>query len=308
MDKAPLVSVIVPVYNAEETLPRCLDSIRSQTYPNLEIILVNDGSTDRSLSLCQQYCEEDERFVLIDKSNTGVSDSRNRGMDVATGEYLQFVDSDDWLVSDATETFIRAAITTGCAMVISGFYRVINQGEYPRCHIKETALLSRKQFAESMMEAPANYYYGVSWNKLFKTSIIRKNQLRFPTARSWCEDFLFNLEYLQYAKWVMAVSRPLYYYRKRKGSLLSTQTTLRNTLQTKLELFEYYKSLYKALDLYDENRWKIQLFLLSAAQDGGPSLFRFNPSEKARLRQVGTVKKQSKQKVPRGKVKLIPTK
>ena len=106
--KGPLVSVIVPVYNRGETVGRCLDSILSQTWRNLEIILINDGSTDNTWSVLQRYGQQDERIMLINKPNTGVSDSRNFGMESAHGEYIQFVDSDDWLEPNAYETVAHA--------------------------------------------------------------------------------------------------------------------------------------------------------------------------------------------------------
>ena len=97
------VSLIIPIYNAEMYLKRCLDSVVAQTYPALEILLVNDGSRDHSLAICEEYEKKDDRIHIIDKENTGVSDSRNVAIAAATGTYLQFMDSDDWLTPDATE-------------------------------------------------------------------------------------------------------------------------------------------------------------------------------------------------------------
>ena len=117
----PLVSIVVPVYNAEKTLRRCLDSIRSQTWREIEVLMVNDGSTDGSRAVCQEYCEKDSRFHLIDQEkNSGVAESRNRAIAAASGEYLQFADSDDWLRTDATEKLVEAARTSGCELVVAG--------------------------------------------------------------------------------------------------------------------------------------------------------------------------------------------
>ena len=121
----PLVSIIVPVYNSEKTLGICIDSILKQSYKEFELILLNDGSTDSSGQICDMYANKDIRIRVMHKKNTGASDTRNQGIAVARGKYLQFVDSDDWITPDATELFVRKAEKYQCDMVIADFYRVI---------------------------------------------------------------------------------------------------------------------------------------------------------------------------------------
>ncbi|MBO5114424.1 MAG: glycosyltransferase family 2 protein [Lachnospiraceae bacterium] len=264
----PMVSIIVPVYNGEKSIERCLRSIQNQSYTNIEVIVVNDGSTDHTEKVIKKYVEEDARFHYIKKDNTGVSDSRNIGMASAKGEYFQFVDGDDWLVKQATEEFVKTAQLYDCDMVISDFYRVCGRKIMVKGHIDMGPVITRTKFAEYMMKAPANFYYGVLWNKFFKADIIRKFSLVCDTDLDWCEDFRFNLEYLQYVGNVGVIDRPLYYYVKTKGSLVDTQAgSLQLTIKTKRKLFDYYKELYQALDLYEENKLKIQMFYLSFAHD-----------------------------------------
>lgn len=264
----PMVSIIVPVYNGEKSIERCLRSIQNQSYTNIEVIVVNDGSTDHTEKVIKKYVEEDARFHYIKKDNTGVSDSRNIGMASAKGEYFQFVDGDDWLVKQATEEFVRTAQLYDCDMVISDFYRVCGRKIMVKGHIDMGPVITRTKFAEYMLKAPANFYYGVLWNKFFKADIIRKFSLVCDTDLDWCEDFRFNLEYLQYVGNVGVIDRPLYYYVKTKGSLVDTQAgSLQLTIKTKRKLFDYYKELYQALDLYEENKLKIQMFYLSFAHD-----------------------------------------
>lgn len=264
----PMVSIIVPVYNAEKSIERCLRSIQNQSYTNIEVIVVNDGSTDHTERVIRKYVEGDARFHYIEKDNTGVSDSRNIAMAAAKGEYFQFVDGDDWLVKRATEEFVKAAQLYDCDMVISDFYRVCGRKIMVKGHIDMGPVITRTKFAEYMMKAPANFYYGVLWNKFFKADIIRKFSLVCDTELDWCEDFRFNLEYLQYVGNVGVIDRPLYYYVKTKGSLVDTQAgSLQLTIKTKRKLFDYYKELYQALDLYEENKLKIQMFYLSFAHD-----------------------------------------
>lgn len=263
----PLVSIIVPVYNGEKSIERCLRSIQNQSYRNIEVLVVNDGSTDHTEKVIQKYVEGDERFQYIAKENSGVSDSRNVAISKAAGEYFQFVDCDDWLVKTATEEFVKTALLYGCDMVISDYYRVCGRRIYAKGHIDDSKVITRMKYAEHMMKAPANFYYGVLWNKFFRADIIRTFSLRCSSELDWCEDFQFNLEYLQYAGKIGVITKPLYYYVKTKGSLVDTQVDLKQTIRTKKILFEYYRDLYKAIDLYEENKIRIRMFYLSFAHD-----------------------------------------
>ena len=265
----PLISVIVPVYNVAPWLERCLDSIAAQTWKNLEIWLVDDGSTDGSAALCAARAEKDPRFHLLRQENAGVSAARNLALDHAAGHYLQFVDGDDFLPPDATETLARAASSTGADLVIGRFWRVAGGRSAIRGHIREDRVLTRQDYAEEMLKAPANFYYGVLWNKLYRRSIVEAGHLRCDPGVSWCEDFLFNLEYLRRARLIAACARPVYCYVKRPGSLVATQATPARTVEMKRTVFAAYKQLYQALDLYEERKLRVYGYLLSAARDGG---------------------------------------
>lgn len=263
----PLVSIIVPVYNGEKTIERCLRSIQNQSYSNIEVLVVNDGSSDHTERIIRKYAQRDSRFRYIEKENSGVSDSRNVAMAEAKGDYFQFVDGDDWLVKQATEEFVNTALTYGCDMVISDFYRVCGRRIYTKGHIDAGPVITRMKYAEYMMEAPANFYYGVLWNKFFRADIIRTFALKCSLQLDWCEDFQFNLEYLQYVGKVGVIRKPLYYYVKTKGSLVDTQVNFQQSIRTKRILFDHYRDLYKAIDLYEENKLRIQMFYLSFAHD-----------------------------------------
>lgn len=263
----PLVSIIVPVYNGEKTIERCLRSIQNQSYSNIEVLVVNDGSSDHTERIIRKYAHRDSRFRYIEKENSGVSDSRNVAMAQAKGDYFQFVDGDDWLVKQATEEFVNTALTYGCDMVISDFYRVCGRRIYTKGHIDAGPVITRMKYAEYMMEAPANFYYGVLWNKFFRADIIRTFALECSLQLDWCEDFQFNLEYLQYVGKVGVIRKPLYYYVKTKGSLVDTQVNFQQSIRTKRILFDHYRDLYKAIDLYEENKLRIQMFYLSFAHD-----------------------------------------
>lgn len=252
MAESPFVSIIVPVYNVEAYLPRCLDSICHQTWPSIEVWLVNDGSTDGSLALCREIAAADERFHVIDKPNSGVSNSRNAGLKAAGGKYIQFLDSDDYLTSSATETLVHAAESTGADLIVAHFYRDFEDRQVHQGHIRDKRIMTQAEYAEEMVKAPSNFYYGVLWNKLYRRNILETNDLQFPRELSWCEDFLFNLEYLKYVRLVMALPEPVYHYVRRENSLVMTQVTLRKALRVKRETFAYYKQLYQHLNLYEE--------------------------------------------------------
>ena len=216
----PLVSIIVPVYNVQNSVARCLESICAQTWKNIEIILVNDGSRDESFSVCEQFREKDPRIVLVDKSNSGVSDTRNCGMTLASGKYVQFVDSDDYLDPDFTERLVTAAEANNADLVIAPYWMVIpansskatqalenlqeNLGidaEKKPDDIREYGFLpegiyDRDTFALRLMEKPASFFYSVLWNKLYRRDILADHHLQFTSEVRWAEDLVFNLEYI----------------------------------------------------------------------------------------------------------------
>lgn len=267
----PTVSIIVPIYNAEKHLHRCIDSILNQEYTDFELLLVNDGSTDSCGSICDGYAEKDSRIRVIHKENTGVSDSRNLAIDQARGTYLQFLDSDDWITPDATKLFVRAAEEHRCDLVIADFYRVVGERLSQKGDIEEDSVMAREEFASHMMENPADFYYGVLWNKLYRREIIEQYHLRMDTAISWCEDFMFNLEYIRHGEVFYALQAPVYYYVKTKGSLASQGASITNTVKMKLMVFEYYNNFYKHVfdeNDYEKKRLQVYRFLVDAAGDG----------------------------------------
>lgn len=267
----PMVSVIVPVYNAEQTLRRCVASILEQQFTDLELLLVDDGSTDASGEICDEFAARDARVTVLHQENAGVSAARNHALDQANGTYLQFLDSDDWITPDATRSLVRAAETHHCDFVIADFYRVVGERLSRKGDIDEDGLLTREEYAAHMMENPADFYYGVLWNKLYRRELVERYQLRMDPDISWCEDFLFNLEYIRRADRFYALSVPIYYYVKTRGSLASQSLSISKTVKMKLMIFESYHQFYKDVldeEGYDRCRAKVYRFLLDAAGDG----------------------------------------
>ena len=267
----PMVSIIVPVYNTAKTLRRCVDSVLRQEFSDFELLLIDDGSTDESAALCDAFQDQNPgRVRVYHKANGGVSAARNDGIKRAKGTYLQFLDSDDWLAPEATRLLVRSAQETGCDLVIADFYRVSGDRLSHKGEIDEDGILSREAFAAYMMENPADYYYGVLWNKLFRRDLVEQYGLRMDTEVRWCEDFLFNLEYILHARTFYALRVPIYYYVKTKGSLVAQSLTLPNIIRTKLQVFEAYNDFYKQVfdpQDYEKNRLKVYRFLVDAAGD-----------------------------------------
>ncbi len=264
------VSIIVPIYNAQKTIERCVDSILNQDYTDFELLLIDDGSKDESGVICDAYAAKDERVRVIHKENSGVSDTRNLALDEAKGEYLQFLDADDWITPNATRLLVESAEQNNCDMVISDFYRVIGERLSHKGSIDEDGVLSREEFANFMMENPADFYYGVLWNKLYRRAIVEKYHLRMDSKISWCEDFMFNLEYIRYCENVYVLQVPIYYYVKTKGSLVSQGMSLTKTIKTKMLVFEYYTDFYKQVfteEEYEKKRIQIYGYLMDMASD-----------------------------------------
>ncbi len=279
----PQVSIIVPVFNAKASLRRCVDSILGQEFQDFELILVDDGSSDGSGAICDAYRIQDRRVQTVHKENSGVSDARNLAIALARGEYLQFADSDDWITPDATRLMVRAAREYNCDLVITDFYRVVGGRVSHKGDIDTDGVMSRETFAEHMMENPADFYYGVLWNKLYRRSIIKDHGLQMDSRISWCEDFMFNLEYIRYAHVFYALRTPVYYYVRTKGSLVSQSMSLTRSVKTKRMVFDYYNSLYKHIldeETYEKNRLQVYRYLIDAARDGMVPPFLFPGSRK----------------------------
>ena len=267
----PLVSIIVPVYNAEKTIDRCIESVLNQTCKDFELILLDDGSADGSGQICDAHAGRDPRIRVLHKENSGVSDTRNQGIAMAKGEYLQFMDSDDWLTPNATESFVRVVTEHPCDMVIADFYRVVGERVSQKGDIEKEGIIDKVGYAACMMKKPADFYYGVLWNKFYRRSIIEAYQIKMDTSVSWCEDFLFNMEYVRHIRSVYVLRVPVYYYVKTKGSLVTQGISVKKTIQMKRAVFAYYNAFYKDIfgeEDYEKRKGQIYRFLFDAADDG----------------------------------------
>lgn len=236
------ISVIVPVYNVEAYLPECIDSITEQTYRDLEIILINDGSTDQSREIIRRYMAADSRIKCIDQVNRGQAAARNAGLAAATGAYIAFVDSDDYLDRNMFERLMDRMHTSGADIVECGYYESFERdGEMHNVPFEKT--YEEKTGTEEILRA--NVLGKISlliWNKLYKAACVQ--DVRFDDTRKY-EDVLWSAQALFRAQKVSCVRAPLYYWRQRMGS-----TTHSGPTESRLVVVEHFDNRIKMLEMY----------------------------------------------------------
>lgn len=204
----PEISIIVPVYNSEKTLERCLDSVLGQSFQKFEVILVNDGSRDSSGQICDRYAKSDSRIRVIHQKNAGVSAARNTGLAVIKGSYTTFLDSDDYLMPSHLEQYYHAACRCDCDIVVGGFTCIAPEA-VSNCLPRQTGVFGREIW-EEICRDPA--IYGYLWNKLFRTSLLYSNGIRLCEAMYSQEDLDFCLSAFGVADTVAQINSDSYQY------------------------------------------------------------------------------------------------
>lgn len=241
----PLISVIVPIYDVEQYICRCVDSIIAQTYKHLEIILVDDGSTDNCPQICDEYAKKDSRIRVIHKKNGGLSDARNAGMDVATGEYISFIDSDDYVSNDFIETLYNAAISENSDIVecsVVKFYEDEHFDEY-KDDLKIASFNTEESLSKLIAENPFKQHV---WNKLYKADLV----LDIPYAVGKLnEDEFWTYQIFGRAKRVTRVNKTMYYYFQRQSSIMGNTYNLRrlDALEGKADRQKYIEKNFPRL-------------------------------------------------------------
>ena len=207
-----MISVIVPIYNAQDYLRRCLDSIVNQTYKDIEILLIDDGSTDNSRAICHEYAKRDTRIDVIHKLNAGTSAARNTGIYLSKGDFITFVDADDFLELDAIETFIDYC-WLGVDLVMGDFFISNKPPDYILNYTKILYEADIADYLQSYLKRPSGHALFVyCWANLYKASIIKENNIRFNTDMHIFEDGIFNMKYLKHVKLAGYVRKHIYHY------------------------------------------------------------------------------------------------
>lgn len=243
VNQKSLLSVIVPVYNTEIYLERCIDSIISQTYKNLEIILVDDGSTDRSGIICDEYKQKDERIRVVHQKNAGPSAARNCGLDIARGKYIGFVDSDDYIAADMYENLQRC-MKAGIDITCCGTISIRKSKSIVCCKMNRQRIFNTEEAIFELLKG--DFISFAVWDKLFRKSVIGNS--RFPQKRL-CEDLPFTYQVIKKSKKVIHIGNTEYFYCYRENSRSKSDFSLK-----RLDYIFFTRDIYR-----DVNRMFPQL-------------------------------------------------
>lgn len=247
------VSIIIPIYNAELYLKDCIDSLLNQTYSNVELILINDGSNDNSETICKGYLS-DNRVKYFYKQNGGVSSARNFGMEKATGEYFMFVDSDDYVDSEMVSTFLK--YKEKYSMVICGYEEIYKNRVFKHSPEKKE-INSKQELLNNLLNNKD--VCGFLVNKIYDSKVIKENNLLFHEDVHICEDLLFNIEYTKYVHETIIIPNTFYKYRMRKSSATwNLNKDKKNKILKSLEKLDIAVSKFN-LESNDYNFFKLQL-------------------------------------------------
>lgn len=212
-------SFVLPVYKVEKYLSKCIDSILNQRVTNFEIILIDDGSPDNCPKICDDYAQKDERVKVIHKTNSGVSETRNRGLQEAKGEYVLFVDTDDYVEDDYLE-IIDKNISDNDMLVFG--YKNVYKNKVTNGFSEEN-ILDKEEAQRYLVED--SKFCGYLWNKVFKNSVIKEKNIQFDPSISMCEDLLFCYQYINNIEKVKLIDYKLINYRQRKSSAISKKVS-----------------------------------------------------------------------------------
>ena len=261
-----IISIIVPVYNAERTLCECVDSILVQTYPYFELLLIDDGSKDKSGTICDAYAEKDSRVRVFHKSNGGVSSARNLGIDNIGGGYLTFVDSDDIVKPQYLEHLYLGSMNGKADYVVGGYQMF---GIFSDCIAYQDRQYEGIQIKECLHQHIAEFPFTGPWTKLFRAEIIHKYHIRFDTCMACAEDSCFNKDYLLYTEYISLVGYSEYCYRCEDGTYKygadgkNTVYAAQQTIQKLEKLANKYETsfsyIYPTILSYHQNRFYFYL-------------------------------------------------
>lgn len=272
MQSGPKVSVIIPVYNVEPYLRQCLDSVVNQTYRDLEIILVDDGSPDNCGTICDEYAAKDERVTVVHKQNGGVSAARNDALKLASGEWISFVDPDDWCELDLYEKAIPKALESDADIVLFSIFKQTGKNKEERLHTFDREFeTSDRQFIAKLQAAALGrslvplskekrHGQDAPWDKLFKASFIFENGLTYAENVKAHEDIIFNVNAFQFAQKVCFFDMPLYHWRANPASIGHKYTPDR--VQINMAIYEELFSIGKKYDLPDEYYQALNVFII----------------------------------------------
>lgn len=246
----PLVSIIIPIYNGEKYLKQCLDSILSQSYTNYELVLVDDGSKDSSPQICDSYAEQDSRILVCHISNSGVSHARNYGMNVARGEWITFIDCDDWITSDYLKNFASQRLDPSTLYVIQANI-FENEKVKPWPYLYKEGICELRSGNERTIDKLM--VYGTPWGKFFNSAVVKENKILFDEQISNHEDTLFYFEYIRRIKNIRILSSRYYYRIESTGSLSKNMAKYQDFLYSSSRITDELNCLIQSNGLKNGN-------------------------------------------------------
>ena len=262
----PMVSVVIPAYNVTKTLPRLLDCLLNQTWQNLQIILVDDGSEDGTVLMARKAAEKDPRLTVVTQGNLGISYARNAGLALCEGKYIRFIDADDTLPLDSIERMVRRAEKDGSELVIGGYDQYFGGRRSFHNLAGRDDTVPCDDMMRHLCDHANSYFYGVLWNKLFLREIAEKQNCRFQENLTWGEDFAFVMDYLAGVSRVSFMKDSLYDYRRSANS-----TSIRQVLdcvkhpaentRIKGDLYRHLKDMYRKRGLFEKYKKRLWLYL-----------------------------------------------
>lgn len=230
--QTPDVSIVVPVYNLEKLIGRCLDSILAQTFSNYEVLLIDDGSTDNSGAICDEYAQQDSRFHVFHKPNGGLASANQYGLEIATGKYITHMDPDDWAEKEMLSSLYSKAEEENADMVICDFFM-----DYPKKQIYKTQRPDSLEPDDIIDSIFYGKLHGGHWNKMVKLSCIRNANVSFEEGINYFEDLLFNVKVLAHIKKVSYLNTAFYHYVQYAGNLSYTSPSNTKWLKN-FEIFQ----------------------------------------------------------------------
>lgn len=234
----PLISLIIPCYNVERTVSKCLNSVTKQIYKNLEIIIINDGSTDRTLEIIKQFQKEDSRLIVINQKNSGVSKARNLGIQSATGQYICFVDSDDWIEKDYCSSLLHSITTNGADISIAeAFYEDENGNKIENHQLGYSSISVYDNQTALQLLLEDKVIQSHPWAKLYKSQLLKN--ITFPENLEAFEDYYTMFKVFNNAEKVVKNNKPVYHYVQFENSL-SHNLTPKRAYHFFLALMEAY--------------------------------------------------------------------
>lgn len=248
-----MISIIVPVYNVEKYLDECIQSIHEQTYTDWECILINDGSKDNSASICDQWAQKDKRIQAIHQINQGVSAARNKGIQIAKGEFIAFIDSDDWIDKEYLYCMYEAYKKHPSSdLIVSGLIHHYNDGKaINKTPEKSQTFELTKNNIKSFVDLNTKYLLYPPYIKLYKSSIIKDNFIFFDRNYSYGEDLLFNYQYLEHVNTITCIDKAYYHYRIIGSGTLSSKLRY-DQFKTDYTQWNILCSLYKRKNLWHD--------------------------------------------------------